>query len=145
VVGGAQHPEDPADPERVGDRLPQAEARRKLEVDQRRRVAADLDHVQDVVGTVDRGAAVEVRGDRRRRAPHARDVARHRRRRLEAVGVDVVQRDLDAVELGVREDVAEQVLREDDAPGADECDLRRAHPLFAPSVSPLMNCRCSST
>ena len=36
------------------------------------------------------------------------------------------------------EDVPEQVLREDDAAGADEGDPR--HPLFAPSVSPLTKC-----
>ena len=61
VVGGAQRAEDAADPERVGDRLPQAVARRDLEVAQRRLVAADLHHVEHEVGAVDRGAPVEVR------------------------------------------------------------------------------------
>src|SRR5205823_7215964 len=40
-------------------------------------------------------------------------------------------------------DVPEQVLGEDDAAGADEREL--GHPLFAPSVRPLMNCRCKAT
>ena len=77
------------------------------------------------------------------RAALAGDVARHRLGGLEPVGVDVVQRDLDVAQRGQREDVAEQVLREDDAAGADERDPR--HPLFAPSVSPLTKCFWSTT
>src|SRR2546430_16336612 len=59
---------------------------------------------------------------------HTADVTRHRLGGREPVRVDVVQRDLDVVELGEEEDVAEQVLREDDAAGADERDLRRHRP-----------------
>ena len=88
-------------------------------------MAADLHHVDDVVGLVECGAAVGVRRDPRRRPSLARDVACHRFGSGEPVGVDVVERDLDAVQLGKLEDVAEQVLREDDAARADERDLRR--------------------
>ena len=105
-----------------------AVARRDLEVEQRRRVAADLDHVDHVVGAVERRAAVEVRGDRRRGAARPRDVARHRLGGREPVRVDVVERDLDAVQRGEGEDVAEEVLREDDAAGTDERDPRHATP-----------------
>ena len=61
VLGGAQRAEDAADPERVGDRLAHAVAGGDLEVAQRRRVAADLHHVQHEVGAVDRRAPVEMR------------------------------------------------------------------------------------
>ena len=55
----AQPAHDAADAERVGDRLAQAELLRDLEVDHGARlVAADLDHVDRVVGAVERGAAV---------------------------------------------------------------------------------------
>ena len=91
--------EDAADAERVGDRLPQAVAGRDLEVEQRRRVTADLDHVEHVVGSLERRAPIEVRADRRRGAALAGDVARHRLGGREPVGVDVVQRDLGVAEL----------------------------------------------
>ena len=71
----SQRPEDAADAERVGDRLPKPEAGRDLEVEQRGRVTADLNHVQDVVGTLERRAPVEVRADRRRSAALAGDIA----------------------------------------------------------------------
>ncbi len=73
----AQPPHDAADPERVGDRLAQPEPLRHLEVGHRARlVAADLDHVDGVVGAVERGAPVGGRGDlgraRRARRPPRR-------------------------------------------------------------------------
>src|SRR5262249_20374567 len=72
----------------------------------------------------------------------ARDVARHHLRRVEPARIDVVQRDLRVAQRRQREDVREQVLREDDAARADEGDPR--HPLFAPSASPPMKYRCSA-
>src|SRR5207244_319784 len=103
-----------------GDRLTEAVARRNLEVEQRRLVAADLDHVQHEVRAVDRLAPVEVRGDPRRGAALRGDVAGHRLGGREPVGVDVVERDLDVVQLGEVEEVSEQVARELDAAGAYE-------------------------
>ena len=56
---GAQPTEDPADAQRVGDRLAQAILLGNLKVDHRRGlVAADLDHADRVIGTVERFAAV---------------------------------------------------------------------------------------
>ena len=66
--------EDAADPERVGDRLAQPVAGRDLEVEQRRLVASDLHHVEHVVGTVERGPALEVRRDRGEAPRSPRDV-----------------------------------------------------------------------
>ena len=56
---GPQAAEHAADPERVGDGLAQPEAGRDLEVGQRRRVAADVDRVDDEVGPRHRRRPVE--------------------------------------------------------------------------------------
>ncbi len=107
-------------------------------------MASDLNHVEDVVGILERPAPIEVGADHRRGVALAGDVGRHRLGGREPVGVDVVERELGAAELRVVEDVPDQVPREDHASGADERDSRAAHSLLAPSVSPLMNCFCSS-
>ena len=65
---GAQRADDAADAERVADRLADAVAGRDLVVAHGRRVAADLDAVDHVVGAVERLAAVEGRRDPRLRA-----------------------------------------------------------------------------
>ena len=95
----AQRAEDAADPERVADRLAQAVGGGDLEVEQRRRVAADLDHVDHVVGARRararrsrwasmRGAAAEragrVAGHRLGRPPAARGRCRAGRSRRPA-------------------------------------------------------------
>ena len=98
----AQRAEDAADAERVADRLAQAVAGRDLEVAQGRGVPADLDRVDDVVGAVQRGAAVE-RAPSMRRPRAERASASSARQRLggrEPLGVDVVQGDLDVVQSG---------------------------------------------
>ncbi len=68
------------------DRLAQPVARRDLEVAQRRRVTADLDHVDHVVRPLERRPALEVRRDRGEALRVARDVARHRLGGREPVG-----------------------------------------------------------
>ena len=108
----AQGAEDAADPERVADRLAQAVGRGDLEVEQGGRVAADLDHVDHVIGAGEGAATVEVGLDPRRGPERAGRVAGHRLAHRQTLRVDVVQRDLGVVQLGEREDVAEQVLRE---------------------------------
>jgi len=100
-------------------RLPQPVARRDLEVAERGLVPPDLHHVEHEVGAVECGAPVEVRADSRARAPCSRDVACHRLCGLQPIGVDVVECDLHLAQGGEVEDVAEQVLREDDATRAD--------------------------
>ncbi len=68
---------------------------------------------------------------------------RHRLGGVEPVRVDVVERDLDLAQRRERQNVPEQVLREDNTARADERDSR--HPFCAPSVSPLTNCFWSNT
>jgi hypothetical protein len=115
----AEAAHDPADPDRVPDRLPQPEALRHLEVDHRPGpVAADLEHRQDVVRSVQRGAAVERRldGDSGGRG--------HPLGRAQTIRVDVHQRDRQPVaQLGEAEHVADQRAREDGRAGADQRDL----------------------
>jgi hypothetical protein len=120
---GAQGAHDPADAERVGDRLTQPVLLRDLEVDHRRRpVPADLDHADRVVGTVECGSPVGGRHHRRVRAESGCDPMSDLLARRETHGVDVVQDDLARRQFGVREDVAHQVAGEDRATGADEDD-----------------------
>ena len=126
----AQAAHDPADAERVGDGLAQPELLRHLEVgDGARLVAADLDHVDRVVGAVERGAPVGGGDDLGRRVERVGDPAGDELRRREPFGVDVEQRDLRLGELLVAEDVAEQVAREHGAARADERDLGHARRL----------------
>ena len=143
VLRCAEGAEDPADAERVADRLTKPVPRRELEVAERRLVSPDLDHVEDEVGAVERCAPIEVRADPWARPALAGHVMRHRLGGVEPVGVDVVERDLDLAQRREREDVPEQVLREDNTARADERDPR--HPLCAPRVSPLTNCFWSRT
>ncbi len=123
---------DPADPERVGDGLAQAELLRDFEVgDGRGLVATDLDHVDRVVSAVERGPPVGGRDDLRLRVECICDAAGDERGGLEPFGVDVEQRDLGVGELLVPEDVTEQVAREHSAARADEHDLGHARNLPA--------------
>ena len=98
-------------------------ARRDLEVDERRGVHADLDHVQDEVRPVERLAAVGVGRDRRVGPQLAVDPSRDAGRRVEPLGVDVVQRDMRVGELVEAQQVGQQLAGELDAAGADERDL----------------------
>ena len=90
----------------------------------RRLVAAHLDHVDGVVGAVERRAAVGGGLDRgaERRAASATLVGDDLRG-VEALGVDVEERDGRVGQLGIAEDVAEQVLGEHGAARTDEGDL----------------------
>ena len=97
-----------------------------------RLVAADLDHVDRVVGAVERGAPIGGRGDLRLGASSASATRRATSSDVvEPFGVDVEQRDLGVRELLVAEDVAEQVAREHRAARADERDLGHARRLPA--------------
>ena len=90
VLRCAESAEDPADAERVADRLTKSVSRREVEVAQRRFVSPDLDHVEDEVGAVERRPAIEVSADPRTRPALAGHVVRHRLGGVEPVGVDVV-------------------------------------------------------
>ena len=125
----AQRADDAADAERVADRLADAVAGRDLVVAHRRRVAAHLHAVDDVVGAVERLAAIERRGHARVRAERLRDAARRSARpcprRSESMSWSAISL---SARLGEREDVAEQVAGELDAARADERDLGHGDP-----------------
>ena len=92
-------------------------------------VAADLDHGDDVVGAVERLLAVARRLDLRRGAERRLDAVGDLLRDAQPLRVDVEERDARPGERRIGEDVAEQVLGEDRAAGADEGDLGRRHEL----------------
>jgi hypothetical protein len=118
----AQRPKDPADAGRVADRLAQAVARRQLEVGDRRRDAADLDHIDDEVSAVEGFAPVEGRADRGSRAEPFVQLSRCALGHGEPGGVDVVQGQFDALQFGKAEQVGDELAGEDDASRADEGD-----------------------
>ena len=72
---GPQAAEDAADPDRVGDRLVEPEAGRDLEVADGGLVQSHLDHVDHVVGTVERARDARTRPRSRGWAPTSRAVA----------------------------------------------------------------------
>src|SRR5581483_6997440 len=73
---------------------------------------------------------VEVRLDGRARGERLVRPPGHRLRGLQPLPVDVVQADRRGRELREREDVSEQVARELDAAGTDECDACHARKCF---------------
>ena len=121
----AEAAHDPADADRVADRLAQPVLPRHVEVGPRRRVAADLDLVDQVVGAVERRCPRLVG---RHVVPGVRSLdelpCREERVR-ETLVVDVVEGDLErSVQLVVRAQVREDAPRELDAARADDRDLR---------------------
>jgi len=120
---GAQAAHDAADAEGVADRLLEAVAFGDLEVaDRARPVARHLDHAQHVVGAVERALAVGGGGDRGSCPDGLGDPPGDDVGEVEPRGVDVEQPDVALGQGGGAEDVAEQVLGEDGAAGADEGD-----------------------
>jgi hypothetical protein len=97
--------------------------KRDLEIEQCRPMHPDLDHVDDVVRTLERRRPIEMRRDRGRSTEGAVRPTSDRLGSLEALGVDVVQRDLCVRQFREGEDVPQEVLRELDAAGTDEGDL----------------------
>ena len=120
---GAQAAEDAADADRIGDGLLQPVFPGYVEIEQRRFVHADLDHIDDEVAALQRAATVEMFLDDCIGAELLRRPARHHAAGLEPLGIDVVQRDHHAPELGEIQDVCQQVLDEDGAARAHHGDL----------------------
>ena len=117
-----QAAEDAADADGVGDGLLQAVFFRNVELRNGRLRAADQHHVDDEVGAGERGAAAGMLLDAASGAELLRGPACHHAGGLEAFGVDVVQRDDNVAQLGIIEDVRQQVPGEDHAAGADHRD-----------------------
>ena len=124
---GAQGPENAADPQRVGDGLPQTEGFRHLEIGNcAGPIAPHLDHVEHIIRLVQR--LPDILG--------GQHLGRHRQGIADAAGDDVrdaqplriyiVQPYLAAGECGVQQDVAEQVFGEHGAARPQKRDVRRA-------------------
>ena len=127
----AEAAHDAADAERVGDRLAQAVLLRHLEIGNGAGlVAGDLDHQHDVVGILQRAAAVGGGGDFRLRIDGGRDALRDDVRRREPLRVDVHQRDLAVLEQRLGQDVADEVFHEHRRAGADHGDLGHCRSTF---------------
>ena len=123
----AETPHDAADADRVADRLAQPERLRDVEVGPRRRVPADLDLVDQVVGAVERRRPRLVRRDPVPGVRALDELVGREERVGQAFGVDVVEGDLERpVQLLVRAQVREDPPRELDAARADDRDLRHA-------------------
>ena len=121
----AETAHDAADPDRVGDRLPQPVAPRDLEVANGRLVSPDLDLVDQVVGALEGGRAVRVCRDHVAGVQPSDDLVRRTLRVPQPLVVDVVQRELERPgELRVRTEVRQDVPCELHAAGADDRDLR---------------------
>jgi hypothetical protein len=117
---GAQAPEDAADPDRVGDGLVETEAGRDLEVAHGRLVHAHLDHVDDVVGAVERPPAIALGGDLGPRPHLVGGGLRDRLGCRQPLGIDVVQHHPGGGQLREGEHVAEKVAGEDDTARSDD-------------------------
>ena len=119
----AERAEDASEPERVAHGLLHAVARRDVEVELQARVTAHADHADHVVGALERGPPVGVRLDRRLRTQRVGRPSGHGGGGVQAIGVDVVERDRATRELLEPEDVGDQFLRERHAAGSVEHDL----------------------
>ncbi len=121
---------DPADSERVGDRLTDPVALGDDEVDHRRRMqAADLKAGDDVVRAVERDAPVGGRLHAGACPADLGDPASHHLRGLKALGIDVHQRQRGPVrECGKAQQIADQVARENRRARTDDRDLRGHRP-----------------
>ena len=97
-----------------------------LEVPERGLEASHLDLVDDEVGAVERGPAIQRGADAQVGAGGLVDQVRDPLGGVQALGVDVVQRDRRVGQLGELDEVREQDLGEFDAAGADQHDVRHA-------------------
>ncbi len=133
--GGAEGAHDPADAKGIADRLPQPVPLRNLEVDHGGRlVAADLDHVDDVVGSIQGAPPVCRRLDHWGRSGCLGNAMDHLLRDFKPLTVNVHQGDGCLVQLGKGEQITQQRPCEDGAPGTDKGDLwsTPAHRVEAP-------------
>src|ERR1700730_10394102 len=104
----SQRPHDPANPQRVGNRLPQTIAFWDLKIWHRGRlVSPNLNHVDRVRSAFQSSGAIRRCFDRSRSAQRLSDTPGNNLRRLKAVFVNIKQTDRRVTELGKRKDIAE--------------------------------------
>ena len=122
---GAKPAEDTADPERIGDGLPETMPFRDLEVSHRGRlIAADLHHQDDEIRTFQRLPAIKRRLDahlvelKRLAEPAGNDLGG-----FQALRIDVEEADGVIATAATGKDVAQDILGKDGAAGTDQADL----------------------
>src|SRR5262249_37488124 len=120
---GAQSAEDAANTECISNGLLQAITFWDLEVDQCRWVAADLDHIDGVVGSFQGSSAILRSTNLWMRAKYLCYLARHDLGDVQAFGINVHQGNFRPGKFWKQEDVSEQVQCEDNAAGADKSNL----------------------
>ena len=119
-----QGAENAADAERVADGLEQAVFARDFEINHRARlVTADLHGADHVARALDRRALVERGDDPGLHAQHGNHPVRHQFGHLEPRRVDVHQAKRGVRKFRKLENVADQVLGEDDRAGSDQGDF----------------------
>src|SRR5262249_12641344 len=118
---GTQSAHDAADSERVRDGLPETKALGDFEIGHGTRpVATDLDHVNRVAGSVESVALVGRRFDCRIDLQSLGDPVSHDFRGLQSHRVNVEKADRRVPQLRQRQNVAQQILSENGAPGPDK-------------------------
>jgi hypothetical protein len=123
--------EDPADAERVRDRLPQPVPGRDVEIQPGRTVAADLDLVDHVGSARQRVGAVRGRADLGGRSGLRDDLAHQPLGEGQPLGADVVQGELKlAAQVGEAAQVGDDIAGELDAACADERNLDHSSKVF---------------
>ena len=123
-----QPPHDPADAQRVGNRLAQAELLGHLEIGHRAGlVTADLETADNEIRPRDGAGPVGIGLDLGMAAQRLGHLAHHDLRFLEPLGIDVHQPHGRALQRLAAQDVAGDVLGEDGAARPDERDDGRCH------------------
>lgn len=121
---GPESPEDPPDPEGVGDRLAQPVFLRDFKVDHGARlVTGDLDHVDHVIGFVEGLNSVCGRRDLGLHAESVGHPAGDEFTILQSPLIDIHQGQMSVSKFGKAEDIPDQVLGKNSAPRTDEGDL----------------------
>ena len=135
----SQAAEDPADPDRVADGLPQAISVRNLEVPQACGIAAGFQLTDHKVGAIER--ALTFPGDLNQCARTSLAINRpgDRRRDPEPLGIDVVEHDVQlAVQVRHGEQVRQDPAGEFDVSRADQDDLAYIGPGYlCPRADPV--------
>ncbi len=139
--------EDAARADRIADTLVDAVFQRNPDVVRVSLQSADPYAADHIPRTLERPASVRRRGDPCRQPVRLDHTVDQPLDHGQVVLADVGQRELHVLELGNGHDVADQLLREADAPRADHADLESAHAspprvtLHGPRPAPIVAAR----
>jgi len=125
----AQSAHDPADAQRVGNRLAQTVLPGNVEIDHRRRtIPTDLEHRDHIICPIKCGTAVGGCLDDRVRAESQSESLGDNACRFQPLLVDIMQGDPRIGKLPISQDIAKQVLGKHRASCADKCDFGHRTP-----------------